>query len=192
MKPRWNITCRTVHAGLLVHQYDNSCKTEQLRQRTTEFIDSFHRPVFYITENTLRKLYMFPSSGEGGEDTNSVGPLRKSKSQLLLPLSTGDENRSSFRNVVVSILRNTGRWENSKIPVNLCHTSSSEPFRIYLKQLRFAKIRINPALVHQTIIKLVINLFIFERHVLIRPYHTQHAESQKYSQASNRIQSNEI
>jgi hypothetical protein len=34
-----------------------------------------------ILENTtFRKLDLFPSSGGGGEDTYSVGPLRKSKS----------------------------------------------------------------------------------------------------------------
>jgi hypothetical protein len=48
--------------------------------RITGFLDFFHRPVFQRTENTtFRKLDPFPSSGEGGgEDTYSVGPLRKS------------------------------------------------------------------------------------------------------------------
>jgi hypothetical protein len=51
-----------------------------IEHRITGFLDFFHRPVFYRTENMMfRKLDLFPSSGEGrGEDTYSVGPLRKS------------------------------------------------------------------------------------------------------------------
>jgi hypothetical protein len=46
--------------------------------RITGFLDFF--PTSSILENTtFRKLNLFPSSGEGGgEDTYSVGPLRKS------------------------------------------------------------------------------------------------------------------
>jgi hypothetical protein len=42
------------------------------------FLEFFHHPVFYkIEKNDFRKLDLLPSSGEG-EDTYSVGPLRKS------------------------------------------------------------------------------------------------------------------
>jgi hypothetical protein len=45
--------------------------------RITSFSDFVHRPVFYKLENTtFRKLDLFPSSGEG-EETYSVGSLRK-------------------------------------------------------------------------------------------------------------------
>jgi hypothetical protein len=42
-------------------------------------LDFVHYPVFEKLENTaFSKLYLFPSSGEGGgEDTYSVGSLRK-------------------------------------------------------------------------------------------------------------------
>jgi hypothetical protein len=41
-----------------------------------------------LENTTFRKLDLFPSSGEsGGEDTYSVGPLRKSYSQSLKPQS---------------------------------------------------------------------------------------------------------
>jgi hypothetical protein len=46
--------------------------------RITGYLDFVYRPVFYKLENiTFRKLDLFPSSDEG-EDTYSVGPLRKS------------------------------------------------------------------------------------------------------------------
>jgi hypothetical protein len=65
-------------------------------------------PLSCILENTtFRKLDLFPSSGEGGgEDTYSVGPLRKSQS---LSLSTEDGNRSSFRTVVFSRIPDNGK-----------------------------------------------------------------------------------
>jgi hypothetical protein len=79
--------------------------------KTTGFFGLF--PSSGILENTtFRKMDLFPTTGEGGEDTNSVGPLRKG---LRLALSKGptrvgvspspeDGNRSSFRNVVFPIL----------------------------------------------------------------------------------------
>jgi hypothetical protein len=51
--------------------------------------------VFESINTTFRKLHLFPSSGKGGEDTDAVGPPRKSYSK-----SSDDGNRSSFRNVV--------------------------------------------------------------------------------------------
>jgi hypothetical protein len=82
--------------------------------RITGFLDFFHRPIFYRVENTtFRKLDLFPSSGEGREDTYSVGPLRANP-------SPEDGNRSSFRNVVFSIQYNTGRWKKFKNPIILC------------------------------------------------------------------------
>jgi hypothetical protein len=45
----------------------------------TGFLDFFHHPLFWKLENTIfRKLDLFLSSGGGGEDTYSVGSLRKS------------------------------------------------------------------------------------------------------------------
>jgi hypothetical protein len=50
-----------------------------MAHRITGFSDFFYLPVFYRKENTtFRKLDLFPFTGEGGEDTYSVGPLRKS------------------------------------------------------------------------------------------------------------------
>jgi hypothetical protein len=49
--------------------------------RVTGFWGFVHRPVFKKLKNTtLLKLGMFPSSGDGGggEDTYSVGSLRRS------------------------------------------------------------------------------------------------------------------
>jgi hypothetical protein len=44
--------------------------------RITGGLDVFHRPVFCGEETTFRQPDLFPSSGEG-EDTNSVGSVRK-------------------------------------------------------------------------------------------------------------------
>jgi hypothetical protein len=45
--------------------------------RITGFLDFVHRQVFWKLENTtLRKLYLFPSSGEVG-DAYSVGSLKE-------------------------------------------------------------------------------------------------------------------
>jgi hypothetical protein len=49
-------------------------------------------------------------------ETGSVSVL----SRCLLPHSLEDGNRSSFRNIVFSILYNTGRWKKSRNPVILC------------------------------------------------------------------------
>jgi hypothetical protein len=44
--------------------------------RITGFLDFFHLPVFYKTENTtFRKLDLFPSAGEGGSTPNQLGPV---------------------------------------------------------------------------------------------------------------------
>jgi hypothetical protein len=74
-----------------------SAETGDNHRRITGFSDFVHRPVFKKLENTtLRKLDLFPSSGEGG-NTYRVEPLRKS-----YPQPPEDVNRSSFRNVVFS------------------------------------------------------------------------------------------
>jgi hypothetical protein len=53
---------------------------DTIRFGITAFLDIFHHPVFYRTENTtFRKMDLIPSSGKkGGEDIYSVGALRKS------------------------------------------------------------------------------------------------------------------
>jgi hypothetical protein len=64
------------------HRYDIPLSVEEKQgfaHIITGFLDLFHRPVFQRTENTtFRKMDLFPSSDEGGEDTYSVGSLRKS------------------------------------------------------------------------------------------------------------------
>jgi hypothetical protein len=45
--------------------------------RSTGFLDFFQHPVFQkIVNTTFRKLHLFPFSGEGEEDTYSLGPLK--------------------------------------------------------------------------------------------------------------------
>jgi hypothetical protein len=64
----------------------------------------------------------------GGKTPTQLGPLESLEvssfeaTQLsrCLPPSSEDGNRSSFRNVVFSILQNTGRWKKSKNPIILC------------------------------------------------------------------------
>jgi hypothetical protein len=77
--------------------------------------------VFGSRNAKFRKLDLFPSSGEGGEDTYSVGPLRKSnlyhwnpviRDSLLLP-SPEDGNSSIFRNVVFLLSKTP---DNGKSP----------------------------------------------------------------------------
>jgi hypothetical protein len=69
---------------------DNNVKIQKLNMVTNQklgtesqnycvFLDSVYRPVFWKTGNTMfRKLDLFPSSGEAGENTHSVGSLRRS------------------------------------------------------------------------------------------------------------------
>jgi hypothetical protein len=45
--------------------------------KITRFLDFVHRPVLQKLGKKFRKLDLLLSSGEGGEDTYSVGSLRK-------------------------------------------------------------------------------------------------------------------
>jgi hypothetical protein len=46
-------------------------------------LDFVHRPVFYKLENTtLRKLDLFPSSGERAKTPAQLGPLERAKLNL--------------------------------------------------------------------------------------------------------------
>jgi hypothetical protein len=108
-------------------------------------------PLSGILENTtFRKLDLFPSSGEGGgEDTYSVGPLRKSWSQsisitgLRLAHSKGPNWVGVFSPHLhlrtktdpvseTSCSLECQTMEKVRKPTNsVCYTPSSEPFRIY-------------------------------------------------------------
>jgi hypothetical protein len=76
-----------------------------------------HFPSSGILENTtFRKQDLFPSSGEGGgEDTYSVGPLRKC---LLAHLHQRTET-DRFRNVVFSRIADDGKVQKLSNSVSL-------------------------------------------------------------------------
>jgi hypothetical protein len=85
--------------------------------------------MMYITQN-YRVLGLFPSSGilenrkHDVSETGSGSVLRrggKTPTQFghLERANHTHGNRSSFRNVVFSILLNTGQWRKSKNPANV-------------------------------------------------------------------------
>jgi hypothetical protein len=60
------------------------------------FLDFVHRPVFQEAENTtFRKLDLFPSSGEGGRNTYSLGSSTKSSPQSLFLRDRSEQMSSS-------------------------------------------------------------------------------------------------
>jgi hypothetical protein len=99
------------------------------------FLDFFHRPVFYRTENTtFRKKDLFPSSGEGGEDTYSVVQwLRLALSKgpnwvgVFSPFTWGRKQIQFPKRCVFYSLENRTMGKMSKNPVILCYTPSVNP-----------------------------------------------------------------
>jgi hypothetical protein len=76
--------------------------------------------VWYLENTTFRKLDLFPSSDEGaGEDTYSVGPLRKNNwVGVFSPTFTWGRKQIQFPKR--RVLYNTRRWKKPQNPVILC------------------------------------------------------------------------